>query len=148
MPPGNPVSAPAHRDRGARVGLAVPRLASGLPASGAQAIRRAHHARPRDYVTGRRRAGARRTTRRPSTGRSRSLVADLKALTIFWEDRRVISAGVPWYASPFGRDALITGFQALLVIRTSRATLSCSSPRTRAGKVDDFREEEPVEDPA
>jgi len=70
-------------------------------------------------------------------------VADLKALTIFWEDRRVISAGVPWYASPFGRDALITGFQALLVnpdiARDALLFLAAHQGR----KVDDFREEEP-----
>jgi len=70
-------------------------------------------------------------------------VADLKALTIFWEDRRVISAGVPWYASPFGRDALITGFQALLVnpdiARDALLFLAAHQGR----RVDDFREEEP-----
>ena len=70
-------------------------------------------------------------------------VADLKALTIFWEDRRVISAGVPWFASPFGRDALITGFQALLVnpdiARDALLFLAAHQGR----KVDDFREEEP-----
>ena len=70
-------------------------------------------------------------------------VADLKALTIFWEDRRVISAGVPWYASPFGRDSLITGFQALLVnpdiARDALLFLAAHQGR----RVDDFREEEP-----
>jgi glycogen debranching enzyme len=77
------------------------------------------------------------------TGALAQSVADLKALTIFWEDRRVISAGVPWYASPFGRDALITGFQALLVnpdiARDALLFLAAHQGR----KVDDFREEEP-----
>ncbi|GEJ56203.1 hypothetical protein AMYX_09440 [Anaeromyxobacter diazotrophicus] len=41
-------------------------------------------------------------------------VADLKALQVFHDDQPVISAGIPWYTCPFGRDALITGFQALL----------------------------------
>ena len=70
-------------------------------------------------------------------------IADLKALTIFWDGRRVISAGVPWYASPFGRDSLITGFQALLVnpeiARDALLFLAAHQGR----KVDDFREEEP-----
>jgi glycogen debranching enzyme len=42
-------------------------------------------------------------------------VADLKALTVYHEGQSVISAGIPWYTCPFGRDALITGFEALLV---------------------------------
>jgi glycogen debranching enzyme len=70
-------------------------------------------------------------------------VADLKALTIFWGGRRMISAGVPWYASPFGRDSLITGFQALLVnpeiARDALLFLAAHQGRM----VDDFREEEP-----
>ncbi len=70
-------------------------------------------------------------------------VADLKALSIFWGGRKVISAGVPWYASPFGRDALIAGFQALLVnpdiARESLLFLAAHQGK----KVDDFREEEP-----
>jgi len=70
-------------------------------------------------------------------------VADLKALTVFWEGRRIISAGVPWYASPFGRDASITAFQALLVnpeiARDALLFLAAHQGKT----VDDFREEEP-----
>ena len=41
-------------------------------------------------------------------------VADLRALKVFHGGRPVISAGIPWYTCPFGRDALITGFEALL----------------------------------
>ena len=41
-------------------------------------------------------------------------VADLKALTVYHFGAPVISAGIPWYTCPFGRDALITGFEALL----------------------------------
>jgi glycogen debranching enzyme len=70
-------------------------------------------------------------------------IADLKALSIFWEGRRVISAGVPWYASPFGRDALITGLQALLVNPDiARETLLFLAAH-QGKRVDDFREEEP-----
>jgi glycogen debranching enzyme len=41
-------------------------------------------------------------------------VADLKALQVFHRGQPVISAGIPWYSCPFGRDALITGFEAML----------------------------------
>jgi glycogen debranching enzyme len=70
-------------------------------------------------------------------------VADLKALSIYWEGRRVISAGVPWYASPFGRDALITGFQALLVNPDIARDALLFLAAHQGKKVDDFREEEP-----
>ncbi len=40
-------------------------------------------------------------------------VADLKALTVYHFGHPVISAGIPWYSCPFGRDALISGFEAL-----------------------------------
>jgi len=70
-------------------------------------------------------------------------VADLKALSIFWGGRRVISAGVPWYASPFGRDALIAGFQALLVNPDVAREALLFLAAHQGKKVDDFREEEP-----
>ena len=70
-------------------------------------------------------------------------VADLKALSVFWEGRRVISAGVPWYASPFGRDAAITAFQALLVNPDIAREALLFLAAHQGKKVDDFREEEP-----
>src|SRR5262249_10759027 len=74
---------------------------------------------------------------------SAQAIADLKALNIFWGGRRVISAGVPWYASPFGRDALITGFQSLLVNpEVARAALLFLAAH-QGRRDDDFREEEP-----
>src|SRR5205823_5347590 len=70
-------------------------------------------------------------------------VADLKALSVFWDGRRVISAGVPWYASPFGRDALITGFQALPVNPDIARDALLFLAAHQGKKADDFREEEP-----
>jgi glycogen debranching enzyme len=70
-------------------------------------------------------------------------VADLKALSIFWEGRRVISAGIPWYASPFGRDALITGFQALPINPEVARDALFFLAAHQGKRVDDFREEEP-----
>jgi glycogen debranching enzyme len=41
-------------------------------------------------------------------------VSDLKALTVHHFGTPVVSAGIPWYTCPFGRDALVTGFEALV----------------------------------
>ena len=70
-------------------------------------------------------------------------VGDLKALAIYWDGRRVISAGVPWYASPFGRDALITGFQALPINPEIARDALFFLAAHQGKQVDDFREEEP-----
>ncbi len=43
-------------------------------------------------------------------------VADLKALTVHHFGAPVVSAGIPWYSCPFGRDALITGFESFLAV--------------------------------
>ncbi len=43
-------------------------------------------------------------------------VADLKALTVYHFGHPVISAGIPWYSCPFGRDALVTGYEALTAV--------------------------------
>jgi glycogen debranching enzyme len=53
------------------------------------------------------------------------------------------TAGVPWYASPFGRDALITSFQTLaLNPELSRGSLRYLA-KHQGTKVDRSREEEP-----
>jgi glycogen debranching enzyme len=70
-------------------------------------------------------------------------ISDLHALGIVWDGRRVISAGVPWYASPFGRDSLITGFQSLLVTPEIAREALIFLAAHQGKKVDDFREEEP-----
>ena len=69
--------------------------------------------------------------------------ADLKALTIYWGGRPVISAGVPWYASPFGRDALITGFQSLLLNPQIARDALLFMAAHQGKRIDDYREEEP-----
>jgi glycogen debranching enzyme len=43
-------------------------------------------------------------------------VSDLKALTVHHFGIPVVSAGIPWYTCPFGRDALIAGFASLLAV--------------------------------
>ncbi len=70
-------------------------------------------------------------------------VADLKALQVHHDGQPVISAGIPWYTCPFGRDALITGFEALLVTpQVARHALQFLA--RRQGSADDpERDEEP-----
>ena len=69
--------------------------------------------------------------------------ADLKALTIHWNGRPVISAGIPWYCSPFGRDALITGFQSLLLNPEIARDALLFMAAHQGKRIDDYREEEP-----
>jgi len=40
---------------------------------------------------------------------------DLRALTMPAPGGRIVSAGIPWYVAPFGRDALVTSSEALLL---------------------------------
>ncbi|MEW6541227.1 MAG: glycogen debranching N-terminal domain-containing protein [Bacillota bacterium] len=41
--------------------------------------------------------------------------SDLRALYAAYPDGRIVEAGIPWYAAPFGRDSLITGMQTLIL---------------------------------
>jgi glycogen debranching enzyme len=70
-------------------------------------------------------------------------IEDLYALRIHDHGRWIVGAGVPWYAAPFGRDALIAGLQTLPVApELARETL-----RTLAAyqgtRDDPARDEEP-----
>ena len=42
-------------------------------------------------------------------------VIDIRALYTEANGMRIISAGIPWYSAPFGRDAIITSLQTLLL---------------------------------
>jgi glycogen debranching enzyme len=70
-------------------------------------------------------------------------VADLKALKVSHDGEPVISAGIPWYTCPFGRDALIAGFEALLVTpRVAKHALRFLA-RLQGTRDDPERDEEP-----
>ncbi|HET9595291.1 MAG TPA: glycogen debranching N-terminal domain-containing protein [Anaeromyxobacteraceae bacterium] len=70
-------------------------------------------------------------------------IADLEALTVVHHGEPVVSAGIPWYTCPFGRDALITGFEALLATPevARRALLFLAALQGKA--LDPSRDEEP-----
>jgi len=73
----------------------------------------------------------------------RQSITDLRALTIDWEGRTVICAGIPWFTAPFGRDSIITCLQTLMVrpalARDTLRFLAEFQGRTE----DDWTEEEP-----
>src|SRR5438093_658149 len=68
---------------------------------------------------------------------------DLRALLEFHEGGPFPTAGIPWYAVPFGRDALITAYQTLgWNPDLARGTLRLLA-RYQGQKVDEYTEEEP-----
>jgi glycogen debranching enzyme len=70
-------------------------------------------------------------------------VRDLRALTTEIDDRRMMTAGIPWFVAPFGRDALITCYETLLLNpELSRDTLRFLSAR-QATTDDPERDAEP-----
>jgi glycogen debranching enzyme len=70
-------------------------------------------------------------------------IADLQALRVEFEHHAIVGAGIPWFCAPFGRDALITAYEAL----TLNPDLAVEALRTLAayqGKgFDPVTEEEP-----
>lgn len=75
----------------------------------------------------------------------RSLVdlAALRFFSMFAPGEALPAAGLPWFMAMFGRDSLITSFQALpFVPDLAASTLEVLGLRQGA-RVDDFREEQP-----
>jgi glycogen debranching enzyme len=69
--------------------------------------------------------------------------ADLHSLSIDVSGRNVLAAGIPWFCCPFGRDALLSSYEAL-TLNPSLATSSLKVLASLQGEVfDDFTEEEP-----
>ena len=68
---------------------------------------------------------------------------DLRALIDFERTGPFVTAGIPWYAVPFGRDGLIAAYQTLAWNPDiARGTLRLLA-RHQGQKVDAFTEEEP-----
>ena len=70
-------------------------------------------------------------------------VADLYALRVRFDHHTIVGAGIPWFCAPFGRDALITAYEAL----TLNPDFATETLRTLAAfqgkKFDEVTEEEP-----
>jgi glycogen debranching enzyme len=70
-------------------------------------------------------------------------LSDLSSLTIRIDGLTSITAGIPWFAAPFGRDGVISGFQSLLVhSKPARETLIYLA-RYQGKAFDPERDEEP-----
>ncbi|MFP5503514.1 MAG: glycogen debranching N-terminal domain-containing protein [Candidatus Sericytochromatia bacterium] len=71
-------------------------------------------------------------------------VLDLESLTTMMEDTGpYIVAGIPWYACPFGRDALITAIQSLMLgPELAKGTVRYLA-KFQGRDLNDFRDEEP-----
>lgn len=70
-------------------------------------------------------------------------VTDLRALGVTHEGQKVISAGIPWFSTAFGRDALLASAQSLMVNPSiARDTLRFLA-RHQGEKIDNFTAEEP-----
>jgi glycogen debranching enzyme len=70
-------------------------------------------------------------------------VADLKALRVYHFGRPVVSAGIPWYTCPFGRDALVAGYEALLATPEVAGDALRFLARLQGTADDPARDEEP-----
>lgn len=75
-------------------------------------------------------------------GLERSL-GDVFALRIQEADRWVVGAGIPWFAAPFGRDALITSAQVLAFAPHLAAETLRFLSAWQGRELNEYREEEP-----
>ncbi len=68
---------------------------------------------------------------------------DLRALTVPAPGGQILAAGIPWYVAPFGRDALVSAGEAVLLdTRLSRDALMCLA-KLQAVADDPWRDAEP-----
>lgn len=68
---------------------------------------------------------------------------DLRALAIPMRGQRTIAAGIPWFCCPFGRDTLLTAYEALTLNPDIAATSLRALAPLQGTTFDDFTEEEP-----
>jgi glycogen debranching enzyme len=70
-------------------------------------------------------------------------IRDLRALLTKTADGEFMSAGIPWYVAPFGRDAILTSYQILMVNPyPAKATLKLLGAM-QGTQFDPWRDEEP-----
>lgn len=70
-------------------------------------------------------------------------VTDLRALAVSYQGQNLVSAGIPWYTTAFGRDSLITSLQTLMVNPDIARDTLLFMARYQGEKTDDFTVEEP-----
>lgn len=68
---------------------------------------------------------------------------DLRTLRNNYQSEEYFSAGIPWFATLFGRDSLITGLQTLAFNPEIAAETLRLLAKYQGVKVDDFRDEQP-----
>lgn len=73
----------------------------------------------------------------------RHAIDDLRALYVEIDGEQVISAGIPWYSTVFGRDSIITSLQTLPVNPRIAADTLRYLARHQGEKEDPFTEEQP-----
>ncbi len=70
-------------------------------------------------------------------------LSDLWALRIQWGRHAVLGAGIPWFCAPFGRDALLTAYETLLLNPDFAVSCLRALAAYQGDAEDEFTEEEP-----
>ena len=73
----------------------------------------------------------------------RTCIADFHALQIPNGNEHIVAAGIPWFATMFGRDSLIAGYQALLLNPRLAAETLRVLGRFQGKEFNDWLDEEP-----
>ncbi|OJY15095.1 MAG: hypothetical protein BGO98_21815 [Myxococcales bacterium 68-20] len=68
---------------------------------------------------------------------------DLRALSLELGGQRTVAAGIPWFCCPFGRDTLLTAYEALMLDPELASSTLRALAKLQGTKFDDFTEEEP-----
>jgi glycogen debranching enzyme len=73
----------------------------------------------------------------------RTAVGDFHALQIPRDQQHVIAAGIPWFATIFGRDSIIAAYQSLLLNPKLAVETLRVLAKHQGSEVNDWRDEEP-----
>jgi glycogen debranching enzyme len=68
---------------------------------------------------------------------------DIDALRLRLGEREILGAGIPWFAAPFGRDAILTSFELLSIAPELAVETLQTLAAYQGTRFDDWREEEP-----
>ena len=142
--PGEAASVDVH-DHAARPRSPAARSCRARRAAASTELRRAQDGRARRLAGAA--PAARDRASRPSRARTARASSDLGALRLrpdLAAAATLPAAGLPWFMALFGRDSLITSFQALPYLPGARGDHAAAcSPRARRRSRDDVRDEEP-----